>query len=58
MRKFEYMDRVKDRAIPSLGFGDIWVINDDGTAFVQFGTRGPITVPLSSIEFVSKRVEV
>lgn len=47
-------DRVRDSS-GQLGFGDIWVINEDGTAFVQFGSRGPVDIRISQLEFVARR---
>jgi len=46
------MDRVRDSS-GKLGYGTLWVVNADGTAFVAFGCR-TTTVRLSTLELVSK----
>ena len=48
----EPMDRVRDSS-GKLGYGTLWVVNADGTAFVAFGCR-TTTVRLSTLELVSK----
>jgi hypothetical protein len=52
--KPEWGDRVRDSS-GQLGYGSIWVLNGDGTAFVQFGWRGPIDIRISQLEFVERR---